>query len=95
MITRLFIHLHTARVKGLVPVALLEQGQDLPGVQGPPVQEEGGVGGHRVLGAPPDLPGFGVKREAPWLHLPQEMDHLGIASVPEVGTGRTNAVLMN
>ena len=69
----------------MVSVVLLEQGQDLPGVQGPPVQEEGRVGGHRVLGAPPDLLGFGVKREAPRLHLPQEMDHLGIASVPEMG----------
>lgn len=78
-----FPYLHTSRVEGLVPVLLLEHGHHLPRVQHPPVQQEGGVGGRGVLGGPPDLPGFGVKRVAPWLGLPQEMDHFGVTSVSE------------
>lgn len=62
------IHLHTSGLERLVSVLLLQHGHHGAGVQGPPVQEEGGVCGGLVH-TPCDLFGFGVKSVTPWLGL--------------------------
>lgn len=77
------VHLHTSGVEGLVSILLLQHGHHGAGEQGPPVQEERGVGGglaHIAF----ELFGFGVVGVTPWLGLPQEMDHLGIATKSEI-----------
>lgn len=79
----MFIHLHTSGVERLVSILLLQHGHHSAGVQDPPVQEEGGMRGG-LMHSPCDPFGFGVKCVTPWLGLPEEMDHLGIATISEM-----------
>lgn len=75
-------YLHTSWVEGLFSILLMQHGDHITRVQGPPVEKESRVCGSILL-TPWNLFGFGIKCVTPWFGLPQEMDHLGISTISE------------
>lgn len=76
--------LYKAAVEGSVPVGLLQERQHRFGVQLPPHEQVVGVQLARVRGqgVTSDLVLLSVVGVIPWLHLAQEVHHLGFMAVP-------------
>lgn len=88
--TYILVFLHEAAAERSVPVGLLQQRQHGLGVQLPPHEQVVGVqlAGVSGQGVTSDLVPLSVVGMVPWLHVAQEVHHLGIMAVPVDTAGK-------
>lgn len=82
--TYILVLLYEAAAERSVPVGLLQQRQHRLGVQLPPHEQVVGVqlAGVSGQGVTSDLAPLNVVGIVPWLHITQEVHHLGVMAVP-------------